>query len=100
MSKQLAIRVTEWRKDSLDGAVLTEVAVPEPKAGEALVRIVLRPVNPVDLEILHGGMAALIELPAVPGSEGTLVLLKRLCVFLQRKALLWLGFGGPVLDLI
>lgn len=72
MSKQLAIRVSEWRKDDLEGVAVTEVPIPETKAGEALVRLTLRPVNPVDLEILHGGLAAMMQLPAVPGSEGAL----------------------------
>ncbi|KAK9841202.1 hypothetical protein WJX74_001835 [Apatococcus lobatus] len=70
MSKQLAIQVTEWRQDSLDGAAVTEVPIPEPQAGEALVRILLRPVNPTDLVTLHGARAATIKLPTIPGSEG------------------------------
>ena len=67
---QTAVQVTSWVKDSLDGASLAKVAIPEPSDGEALLRIILRPVNPTDLISLHGGRANLLTLPWTPGSEG------------------------------
>ncbi len=70
MPTQTAIQVTQWRSDDLDGAAISQVPIPEPKEGEALVRILLRPVNPTDLVTLHGARAATIQLPTTPGSEG------------------------------
>lgn len=67
MSTQSGVQVAEYRKD-LEGAVLKELPIPEPGLGQALVRLLLRPVNPVDLELLHG--ARDVKLPYVSGFEG------------------------------
>ena len=72
MPKQTAIRVTEWRSGDLDGAPIAQISTPEPGEGEALVRMLLRPVNPTDLISLHEAQAATIKLPAIMGREGIL----------------------------
>jgi trans-2-enoyl-CoA reductase len=49
---------------------LAEEAVPEPRAGEVLVRIEASPINPADLNIIEGKYPKRPALPAVPGMEG------------------------------
>jgi len=47
--------------------------VPEPEppgAEEVLVEMVVAPINPSDLMILHGVYGALPSLPTIPGKEG------------------------------
>lgn len=95
MSKQLAIKITEWHKDDLEGAAVAEVPVPVPQAGEALVRITLRPVNPTDLVTLHGARAATIKLPAIPGSEGIVKLVRLVCF--GRLVLAWVCMSSLTL---
>lgn len=47
-----------------------EVERPEPGAGEVLVRMRARPINPSDLLTVRGLYGALPKLPATPGLEG------------------------------
>ena len=47
-----------------------ELPEPEPGAGEVLVRMRARPINPSDLLTVHGLYGALPRLPATPGLEG------------------------------
>lgn len=47
-----------------------EVAQPEPRAGQVLVRMRARPINPSDLLTVQGLYGVLPELPATPGLEG------------------------------
>lgn len=49
---------------------LVEEAVPEPRAGEILIRVEASPINPADLNIIEGKYPKRPELPAVPGMEG------------------------------
>ena len=79
MSTQHAIQVKEFKKDSLDGVTLTELPSPKPGPEEALVRLVLRPINPVDLELLHGARPG-VKLPYVPGFEGAHRFHQNICV--------------------
>src|SRR3712207_47340 len=47
-----------------------DVQRPEPSAGEVLVRMRARPINPSDLLTVRGLYGALPQLPASPGLEG------------------------------
>jgi len=49
---------------------LVEEEVPEPRAGEVLIRTEASPINPADLNIIEGKYPKRPELPAVPGMEG------------------------------
>jgi len=49
---------------------LVEEAVPEPRAGEVLIRTEASPINPADLNIIEGKYPKRPELPAVSGMEG------------------------------
>ena len=49
---------------------LAEEEVPEPRAGEMLIRVEAAPINPADLNIIEGKYPKRPELPAVPGTEG------------------------------
>jgi trans-2-enoyl-CoA reductase len=49
---------------------LVEEEVPEPRAGEVLIRVEASPINPADLNIIEGKYPKRPELPAVPGMEG------------------------------
>jgi mitochondrial enoyl-[acyl-carrier protein] reductase / trans-2-enoyl-CoA reductase len=53
---------------------LLEEDVPEPRAGELLIRTEASPINPADLNIIEGKYPKRPELPAVPGMEGVGVL--------------------------
>lgn len=44
--------------------------VPEPRAGEVLIRVEASPINPADINIIEGKYPKRPELPAVPGMEG------------------------------
>ena len=99
MTKQLAVQITEWHKDDLNGAGIAEVPIPVPQTGEALVRILLRPVNPTDLVTLHGARAATIGLPAIPGSEGTARLVG-LVFFGLQPACCCVSSGSQYMDAI
>ncbi len=54
-----AVEIKEWgtRDEPVTGIVLAERPVPVPGAGEVLVRIFLRPINPSDLFSLAGAIA-------------------------------------------
>ena len=49
---------------------LIEEEVPEPRAGEVLIRVEASPINPADLNIIEGKYPKRPQLPAVPGAEG------------------------------
>lgn len=49
---------------------LVEEEVPEPRAGEVLIRVEASPINPADLNIIEGKYPKRPELPAVAGMEG------------------------------
>ena len=49
---------------------LAEEEVPEPRAGEVLIRVEASPINPADLNVIEGKYPTRPELPAVPGIEG------------------------------
>jgi trans-2-enoyl-CoA reductase len=49
---------------------LAEEEVPEPRAGEVLIRIEATPINPADLNVIEGKYPKRPELPAIPGMEG------------------------------
>jgi trans-2-enoyl-CoA reductase len=49
---------------------IVEEEVPEPRAGEVLIRVEASPINPADLNIIEGKYPKRPELPAVPGMEG------------------------------
>ncbi|KAK9840341.1 hypothetical protein WJX74_007898 [Apatococcus lobatus] len=63
-------QVTDNQKDILDGVELKELAFPEPGPGQAVVRIVLRAMSLVKLELLHGARAATVKLPCIPSFGG------------------------------
>jgi NADPH:quinone reductase-like Zn-dependent oxidoreductase len=49
---------------------IVEEDVPEPRAGEVLIRVEASPINPADLNIIEGKYPKRPELPAVAGMEG------------------------------
>jgi NADPH:quinone reductase-like Zn-dependent oxidoreductase len=49
---------------------VAEAPVPEPKAGEVRVRMILSPINPSDLLTVEGRYGVVPPLPFVPGYEG------------------------------
>ena len=49
---------------------LVDLPMPEPGAGEVLLRLTHRPINPSDLETVRGRYGRLPQLPAVVGMEG------------------------------
>jgi len=49
---------------------IEEVPVPEIKAGELIVRMLRRPVNPYELALISGGSGQALASPQVPGFEG------------------------------
>src|SRR5690242_613284 len=49
---------------------LTEIPTPPLAPGEALVRVLLSPINPSDLHMVRGRYGYQPELPASPGAEG------------------------------
>lgn len=53
-----------------DVLVTEEVPTPSPGAGEVLLRMRARPVNPSDLSMVRGRYGQLPDLPATPGLEG------------------------------
>jgi mitochondrial enoyl-[acyl-carrier protein] reductase / trans-2-enoyl-CoA reductase len=53
-----------------DAVSLTDLSVPEPGTGEVLLRTLVAPVNPADLNVLEGKYGRLPPLPCVPGTEG------------------------------
>jgi trans-2-enoyl-CoA reductase len=55
---------------------LEERDVPEPRAGEILIRIEAAPINPADLNVIEGKYPKRPELPGVMGIEGAGVIAK------------------------
>jgi len=49
---------------------IVEEVVPEPRAGEVLIRVEASPINPADLNTIEGKYPKRPELPAVAGLEG------------------------------
>src|SRR6059058_6478748 len=49
---------------------VAEIPTPPLAPGEALVRVLLGPINPSDLHMLRGRYGYQPELPASPGAEG------------------------------
>src|SRR5947209_17622246 len=64
-----SIRFYEFGKPT-DVLRVEDVPQPEPAAGQVLVRLRARPINPSDLLTVHGLYGALPTLPATPGLEG------------------------------
>lgn len=50
---------------------IKEIAVPDPKSGEVLIKMFASPVNPSDLSFLQGTYAIQRPYPVVPGIEGS-----------------------------
>ena len=65
--KALIFRETGEPKSVLK---LAEIPTPALAAGEALVRVLLSPINPSDLHMVRGRYGYQPELPASPGAEG------------------------------
>lgn len=68
-SQMQALALSSYGPPPFQLAVATR-PVPEPGAGEVLIRIAASPVNPSDLAFLEGDYAFRKSLPAVPGLEG------------------------------
>lgn len=77
MSTNKAILVNTLNYESPDVSI-AEVPVPEPAAGEALVRLTVRPINPSDMMSIRGAYPGWhpASLPATPGLEGVGVVAK------------------------
>jgi NADPH2:quinone reductase len=64
-----AVRIAAFGEPS-DVLAVEPVPVPEPGAGQVLLRMRARPVNPSDLSLVRGRYGELPPLPATPGLEG------------------------------
>ena len=66
-----AVEIKEWgsREDPVSGIEIAERPLPTPGAGEVLVRVYLRPINPSDLFSLAGEYAVVSK--ASPSCGGT-----------------------------
>jgi len=73
--KGLTVQYNQFGKP-LDVLQLIKKDVHAPKAGEVLVRMALRPINPSDLIPITGAYAHRIPLPQVPGYEGVGVIVE------------------------
>jgi len=58
---------------------LAEIPTPPLAPGEALVRVLLSPINPSDLHMVRGSYGYQPELPASPGAELRYWAMKRTC---------------------
>ncbi|KAK9829079.1 hypothetical protein WJX72_003772 [[Myrmecia] bisecta] len=68
---QTAIEIVEWDTKGFSGLRLRkDKPVPEPKQGEVLVRVYMRPIDPTDIFSIQKVYPINPQLPAVPGSEG------------------------------
>ena len=67
------VKVDEFSmNDSLSHVQVVEGDVPEPKQGEVLVNVYMRPVNPTDVILIKTGWGGAVPLPSNPGSDGQL----------------------------
>lgn len=65
------VKLAEFSMDeSLGHVQVVEGDIPEPKQGEVLVNVYLRPVNPTDIILLKTGWGGAVPLPSNPGSDG------------------------------
>ena len=62
--------------DAASSLVCADMAVPDLKPGQVLVRIDAAPINPSDLAFIHGDYGFRKKLPTVPGFEGAGVVVK------------------------
>lgn len=70
-SKNKQIKLDEFSmENSLSHVHIVEGDIPEPKQGEVLVNVYLRPVNPTDLILIKTGWGGAVPLPSNPGSDG------------------------------
>ncbi|KAK9828525.1 hypothetical protein WJX72_000585 [[Myrmecia] bisecta] len=70
-STQTVIEIVEWDPKGFSGLTLRkDKSVPEPKQGEVLVRVLLRPINPADIITIQNAFGSNPPLPAVPGTDG------------------------------
>lgn len=72
-SKMRAVVLEEYHDnvtDAIRRLKIVDRPVPEPRAGQVLVRIEAAPCNPSDLLLLQGKYGTLKTLPTVPGWEG------------------------------
>lgn len=56
--------------DKLSHVQVVDASIPEPKEGEVLVNVYLRPVNPTDVILIKTGWGGAVPLPSTPGSDG------------------------------
>ena len=70
--KHKQVQLAKLDASFLDEIKVVEVPVPVPSAGEVLVHVRARPVNPADIFSLLGVYPGFVpkEFPAVPGLEG------------------------------
>jgi NADPH:quinone reductase-like Zn-dependent oxidoreductase len=67
---------------------VTEIPVPQPGAGEVLVKMFASPINPSDLAFLAGGYGIKKQFPVVPGFEGSGIVVAAGMGILPK---LWMG---------
>eukprot|EP00877_Chromochloris_zofingiensis_P008225 jgi/Chrzof1/3656/Cz13g03290.t1 len=69
--KQTVVLVDHFANDKyLDHVKVVQQDVPEPKDGEVLVQVLLRPIHPADHMTMQNGFGGALPLPLIPGSEG------------------------------
>lgn len=69
MRRARAVRLHAFG-DPAQGVRVEELTLPEPEAGQVVVRLLRAPVHPADLNVIEGTYGRLPPLPAVLGHEG------------------------------
>lgn len=89
VQQQTQVQVTKFsRLPKLDGLEVIKGDIPEPKDGEVLCRIILRPVNPTDVHAIQGlRPIGPHHTPHIAGCEGKLVSCRRSAWFGWRQTL-------------
>lgn len=82
-----ALVLHAYEVGSYASLTLEERPTPQPRRGEALVRMIASPINPSDLASLQGLYGAPKALPVVPGLEGCGVVVRTGSGYLARRLL-------------
>lgn len=104
--KQTVVLVDHFANDKyLDHVKVVQQDVPEPKDGEVLVQVLLRPIHPADHMTMQNGFGGALPLPLIPGSEGTAgkftAISKEMIAMSCACAVIWLcKYTHKLLDLV
>ena len=90
--QQTQVQVTKFSKlPKLEGLHVIQGTIPEPREGEVLCRIVLRPVNPTDVHAIQGlRPIGPHHTPHIAGGEGEHFSMQLTLILCIRPALIYL----------